>query len=167
MIGPDGRIAYTYFKAFSLYPTVSDRVVRFVDTPYGRIGSAICFDLDFPAYLRQAGRKRIDILLAPAFDAKGGSPFHTFVGLVRGIENGFSVFRQVNEGTSMAMDAQGRVLTRQDFFSSPDGILFADVPTRGGRRPYTYVGDWLAYASGAFLVAALAWRLWRRPRKKG
>ena len=166
MIGPDGRIAYTYFKALSLYPTVSDRVIRFVDTPYGRVGSAICFDLDFPAYLRQAGRKRIDILLAPAFDARGGAPFHTFVGLIRGIENGFSVFRQVNEGTSMAIDAQGRVLARQDFFSSPDCLLYADVPTRGGRRAYTFAGDWLAYAAGAFMVAALAWQLWRQPRRR-
>jgi apolipoprotein N-acyltransferase len=162
MIGPDGKIAYTYFKAVSLYPTVSDRVIRFVDTPYGRIGSAICFDLDFPPYLRQAGRKRIDILLAPAFDTRGASPFHTFVGLVRGIENGFSVFRQVNEGTSMAIDPQGRVLARQDFFKSPDGVLYADVPTRGGRRPYTYAGDWLAWASGLFVAAALSWELWRR-----
>jgi len=58
------------------------------------------------------------------------------------------------------------VLARQDFFSSPDSMLFADVPIRGGRRAYTFAGDWLAYAAGAFMVAALAWQLWRQPRRR-
>jgi predicted amidohydrolase len=55
----------------SLYSVDSAGVIPFADTPFGRIASAICFDMDFPGYIRQAGRKSVDIMLVPAYDTKG------------------------------------------------------------------------------------------------
>jgi apolipoprotein N-acyltransferase len=159
MIRPDGEIAYTNKKHVSWYRTDSDGIIRYVDTPYGRIGSAICFDMDSPGYIRQAGANSVDIMLVPAYDTEGGSPYHTYVGLLRGPENGFSVFRSVSHGTSIAIDYEGNARAEQDYFSSPDGILFADLPTKGARTPYAASGDWLAYASFLFLLAILVSRM--------
>ena len=94
-------------------------------------------------------------MLVPAYDTRGGSPFHSYVGLLRAVENGFSVFRSVSNGTSMAVDCTGRLIGRQDFFHSRDGVFFADLPVRGMRTLYSRTGDWLVIASVAFLAGLL------------
>ena len=154
MFAPDGSLAYTYVKTMSWYPTGSDGVLKTVDTPYGRIGSAICFDMDFPGFIHRFGALRTDIVIVPAFDRPRIRPYHTEVGLMRGIENGFSVVRQTNEGTSMAIDASGRILAQQDFYATPDGLMLADVPTKRLPTLYAVAGEWFAWA-GIALAAAL------------
>lgn len=155
MITPDGDIAYQYLKTKSWYPTDSDGILPVVETPYGNVSTAICFDMDFPSFINQAARQDVDIMLVPAFDWKPIKPYHTKVGLFRGIENGFSVVRQVNEGTSMAVDYKGNVLAYQDFFETPDPIMVVDVPTQGTKTLYGMLGDWFAYLNIAlFIVVA-------------
>jgi apolipoprotein N-acyltransferase len=157
MFKPDGSRAFTYVKTMSWYPTGSDGVLKVVDSPYGRIGSAICFDMDFPGFIHRMGRMKTDIVLVPAFDKERIRPYHTEVGLFRGIENGFSVVRQTNEGTSMAMDGSGRVLARQEFFETTDRLMLADVPTRRVPTVYAILGEWCAYAS---ILLALGLSVW-------
>jgi len=163
---PKGEIAYTYTKTKSWYPTDSDGLIHSVDTPYGRIGGAICFDMDFPSFIHQSGKQGIDILLVPAFDWEPIKPYHTQVGLFRAVENGMSVVRQVNEGTSMAVDYQGRLLAYQDFFTTEDPIIFADVPTQGVKTPYAVLGDGFAYLSLA-MAAFFAFVALRRRHMGG
>jgi apolipoprotein N-acyltransferase len=75
------------------------------------------------------------------------------------VENGASVVRQVNAGTSMAVDYQGRLLAYQDFFTTEERTMYVDVPTEGVATPYALLGDWFAYLNLAltalFLVTAL------------
>ncbi|HNT74032.1 MAG TPA: nitrilase-related carbon-nitrogen hydrolase [Anaerolineae bacterium] len=159
LITPAGEIAYTYTKTKTWYPTDSDGVIHSADTPYGRIGGAICFDADFPSFIHQAGKQGVDIMLVPAFDWKPIKPYHTQVGLFRALENGMSIVRQVNTGTSMAVDYQGRLLAYQDYFTTEDRTMLADVPTRGIKTGYAVLGDGFAYLSIAltifFLIVAL------------
>lgn len=155
MFAPDGSAAFTYVKTMSWYPTGSDGVLKTVDTPYGRIGAAVCFDMDFPYFIRRFARMGTDIVVVPSFDSERIRPYHTEVGLFRAVEGGFSMVRQVSAGASMAVDWTGRVLARQDFFTTPDRLMIADVPTRGVRTLYGLVGDafaWLACALAAALV---------------
>lgn len=155
MFSPEGALAYSYVKTMSWYPTGSDGILHTVDTPYGRLGTAICFDMDFPSFINGLGRAGADIVLVPAFDTERIRQYHTETGLMRGLENGFSVVRQVNKGTSMAIDGSGRVLARQEFFETPDRLMLADVPTGRLPTPYAVLGDWFAYAGillAVFLV---------------
>ena len=48
-----------------------EKIIPYLDTPYGRIGQVICFDMVYPHYIRQAALKKIDLLLAPS--ACGGA----------------------------------------------------------------------------------------------
>ncbi len=155
MITPAGEIAFDYTKTQSWYPTDSDGILHWVDTPYGRIGGAICFDMDFPALIHQAGRANVDIMLVPAFDWEPIKPYHTQVGLFRAVENGMSIFRQVNEGTSMAVDYRGRLLAYQDYFDAGDPLLLADLPTQGVRTLYGRLGDWVAYGCVMLVVVLM------------
>jgi apolipoprotein N-acyltransferase len=167
MFSPDGALAYTYVKTMSWYPTGSDGVLKVVDTPYGRIGSAICFDMDFPAFIHGLGALKADIVLVPAFDREKIRPYHTEVGLLRGIENGFSVIRQTNEGSSMAIDGAGHVRARQEFFETPDRLMLSDVPTRRVLTLYAVLGEWFAYAGILLAAALVVWGIVGRKRKVG
>ena len=169
MFAPDGRLAFTYVKTMSWYPTGSDGILKTVATPYGRIGAAICFDMDFPSFIHALGAARTDIVLVPAFDRERIRPYHTEVGLLRGIENGFSVVRMTNQGTSMAMDASGRVLARQEFFETSDRLMLADVPTARLPTLYAVLGEWfpwtvIALAVVLVVLGALSGRLSRQAR---
>ena len=159
LITPQGEIAFEYEKTMSWYATTSDGILRSIDTPYGRIGAAICFDLDFPALIQQAARQAVDILLVPSFDTYPARLYHSEVGLLRGVEDGFSIVRMVNEGTSMAVDYRGHLLASQDFFTTPNRVLVVDLPTRGISTPYARLGDWFAWlciitAFASLLVSA-------------
>jgi apolipoprotein N-acyltransferase len=163
MIKPDGSIAFPYTKTMSWYPTDSDGVIHTVETPYGRIAASICFDMDFPNFIRQAAQQRADIMLVPAYDTFGTHPYHTEVGLLRAVEDGMAVMRQTNEGTSMAVDANGNLLAVQDFFTTQQPILIADLPTRGLRTLYGVLGDWLAYLAIGLSVGLLVAAVIRKP----
>ncbi|MGA2976542.1 MAG: nitrilase-related carbon-nitrogen hydrolase [Spirochaetia bacterium] len=164
MFAPDGARAFTYVKTMSWYPTGSDGVLKVVNTPYGKIGSAICFDMDFPSFIHRLGALRADIVLVPAFDTERIRPYHTEVGLMRGLENGFSVIRQTNKGTSMAIDGSGRILARQEFFETSDHLMLADVPTQRVPTLYRALGEWFAYAGMALALALVIWGIARGHR---
>jgi apolipoprotein N-acyltransferase len=164
MFAPDGRLAYTYVKTMSWYPTGSDGVLKVVDTPYGRIGTAICFDLDFPSFIHRLGALKADIVLDPSFDSAGIRPFHTEAGLMRAVENGFSMVKVTNKGTSMAVDGTGRVLARQEYFETADRLMFADVPTRRVPTLYRLLGDWFAWLGIALAAGLCAWGIIRGRR---
>ena len=167
LFGPDGEQLFRYEKTMSWYPTDSDGIVPAVDTPWGRLSAVICFDLDFPRLLRQAARKRVDILLVPGFDTELTSPYHTQIGLLRGVEYGFSVFRQANKSTSIAADYNGNVLAYQNYFDTEDRVMMADVPVKGIRTVYGALGDWFVILSIAalILVGALSVKASRRQRR--
>ncbi len=162
MINPEGEIEYEYEKTISWYPTDSDGIIKTVDTPYGRIASVICFDADFPRFVRQAARKKTDILINPKFDTRLISPGHTYSGLFRAIEGGFSMVSQVNKGASIAVDYRGNTLAYQDFFTTKDRTMVADFPTRGRKTLYTVFGDWFIYVNALFLILLAIRRVTRR-----
>jgi apolipoprotein N-acyltransferase len=167
MFAPDGTRAYTYVKTMSWYPTGSDGILRTVDTPYGRIGTAICFDMDFPSFIHRLGALKTDIVLDASFDSKGIRPYHTEAALLRGIENGFSLVKQTNTGTSMAIDGTGRVLARLDSFETADQLMLSDVPTRRVPTLYRVLGEWFAYLGMALAAGLCAWGILRgRARKR-
>jgi apolipoprotein N-acyltransferase len=156
-VGPDGAVACRYHKA---RPVPGDRETGAdpripvpLESRYGRLGAAICFDMDFPPLIRSAGRERADILFVPASDWAAIDPIHTRMAICRGIENGCAVVRQTHQGLSVAADHQGRVLAAADYFRTADPVLVAQVPTRGAHTLYARVGDLFAWACCGALIA--------------
>lgn len=165
MFGPDGELAFRYEKTVSWYPTDSDGIIPTVDTPYGRISAAICFDMDYPRLIAQA--RDADIMLVPGFDTRKIDDYHTRVAFLRGIENGFSVVRQANDGSSISADYLGNTLTYQNYFRTDDRVMLSDVPTQGVRTLYGATGEvflWLVWAGAAALCVYIP--LYLRSRRK-
>jgi deaminated glutathione amidase len=92
-----------------------------VDTPYGRIGLSICYDLRFPELYRAMGA--VDLIVVPsAFTATTGKAHWEPLIRARAIENlayviapaqgGFHVSGRETHGDSMIVDPWGVVLDR-------------------------------------------------------
>ena len=161
VIDSSGEVAYSYQKTLSSYPTWQpDGLLHVVDTPYGRLSTAICSDMNGPSYIRQAAEQGADIMRVPAFDWDLIKPYHTEVALMRALEGGFSEVRQAREGTSMAVDHLGNVLAHQDFFSTDDPLMIVDVPTGGVRTGYTFLGDWFVYVCLAIIFGMAGWTVY-------
>ena len=155
-ISPSGEILITYHKAKPTYPgecDYGDGIIKYFDSPYGRIGSAICFDMDFPSLISQTGKMDIDIMLVPGSDWKEISPYHSYVASARGIENGFNMVRSTFKGFSASFDYKGQLLSSNDFFKTDEVILYSDIPVKGQKTVYSVLGDYFAWLCIAFFVS--------------
>jgi len=155
-IDDKGEIKYEYLKS-KIVPgdndKVGDGVIKYADTSYGRVGSAICLDADFPQYIRQAGEDNIDIFLLPSSDWKEIDPIHSKMAIFRAIENGFSIVRQVQEGYSLSTDYLGNTISSMDYFNTDNRVLISYIPIEGVKTVYSSVGDIFAWICViAFLV---------------
>lgn len=160
LIHPSGTVLWDYLKA-KIPPGDPDRrgdgSIRVSDTPYGRLGGVICFDMDFPILIRQAGKVRTDILFAPYLDWEAIKLTHARMAVFRAIENGFSLVRPTSNGLSLVVDYQGRVLAAVDHFTAKDRVLVAQVPTEGVRTLYSRIGDAFAWLCVAGFAVVLVW----------
>lgn len=134
-----------------------DRILRSVETPYGTLSGIICWDADFPAVVRQAGRNGADILLVPGRDWRQIDPLHTHMAVFRAIENGVSLVRQVDHGLSLAVDPYGRVQAAQDHFAGSEQVMVAQVPTHGVSTIYPVIGDLAGWLAVVGLVVIVVW----------
>ena len=108
-------------------------------TPYGTIAGVICFDLDFPEYIRQV--EGADILLAPSNDWKEIDPIHTEMARFRAVEQGVNLIRQASHGLSVGTDYTGKVISKMDHFTANDKTLITHLPTKGVDTIYAVIGD--------------------------
>ena len=170
-IRPDGSIAWEFHKARPIAGAESALIeggpntIAMLDTKHGRIGAAICHDLDFPGLLRAAGRSRADILLGPSSDWSAIATMHSRMAMMRAVENGFSLFRPAENGLSVASDPLGRVLASFPDTGDGDGILVAQLPVAGTKTVYPVIGDVFSYAS-VLLAMGLGVVALRRPGRQ-
>jgi apolipoprotein N-acyltransferase len=147
-IRPDGQIAYTHFKGRN--PNAGfyqGNAIEVIDTPYGRIASPICFEMEFHRFIRQVGENKVDILIVPGDEpSKDNAIVHTELSMFRCIENGCSIVRTTLEGLTMGMDYQGRVLAQMNYYLTLDNrTLITELPVHGVQTLYSRWGDWFAY----------------------
>lgn len=104
--------------------------LRVVDTEFGRVGTAICYDVEFPEIARAAARAGAHILLAPSCtDDRQGYLRVRYCAHARAIENQMYVVVSSTVGSLPMVPAvsmnygQAAILTPSDFAFSRDGIL--------------------------------------------
>ena len=167
LIDPSGDVVWEYWKSKPVpgEPSLAgDGLILTQDTPYGRIAAAICFDMDFPGLIHQAGKAEADLMLAPSSDWPDIDPLHTQMASFRALENGFSLVRITGNGLSAAFDYQGRVLAAVDYFTSGEQVMIAHVPIQGVKTIYSVIGDLFAWLCVAGSVALAGWAVIRRKR---
>ncbi len=112
-----------------------DRVVA-VETPVGRLGLAICYDVRFPALFEQLGRLRCDVLAIPAaFTVPTGRAHWHLLQRARAVEASAWVVAaaqvgrhedgRTTYGHSLVVDPWGDVVL--DMGGERAGLVFADI----------------------------------------
>lgn len=113
----------------------SGKDVVVADTPFGKLGLAICYDLRFPELFRQLIDKGAEIIAIPsAFTATTGKAHWEVLVRARAIENlcyviaadqgGYHLSGRSTFGDSMIVDPWGKVLNR---LSQGAGVVLADI----------------------------------------
>jgi nitrilase len=106
-----------------------------VDTPFGRIGMAVCYDLRFPGLFRQMSEQGAEIFVLPAaFTAITGKAHWDILVRARAIENlgyviasaqgGYHANERETYGHSMIVDPWGIVL---DKLPRGSGVVIAEI----------------------------------------
>ena len=103
----------------------------------GRMATAICFDADFPEFIRQAGQGSADLLIVPANEWKEIKDVHAQMAAFRAIENGVPLVRPAASGISSAHRSVGpRAGCGGLFCSRRWNADVAQVPVGGIRTLY-------------------------------
>ncbi len=106
-----------------------------VDTPFGRLGLAICYDLRFPELFRTMLSCGVDLIAVPsAFTAKTGAAHWELLVRARAVENlcyviaagqgGFHMNGRQTHGRSMIVDPWGKVLGAKE---TGPGFVVAEI----------------------------------------
>jgi nitrilase len=106
-----------------------------LDTPFGTLGVAVCYDLRFPEQFRQMAETGLDILAVPsAFTARTGAAHWDLLVRARSVENlcytvasdqgGFHINGRETYGHSMIVDPWGNTLAS---LTSGAGIVCAEI----------------------------------------
>ena len=106
-----------------------------IDTPFGRLGLAVCYDLRFPEFFRNMSKQGVEILVIPsAFTAETGAAHWELLLRARAVENlcyviapnqgGFHLNGRRTFGHSMIIDPWGVVL---DCYKTGNGFVCADI----------------------------------------
>jgi apolipoprotein N-acyltransferase len=122
-----------------------------VATPEGRIAAAICYEADFPEFMRRAGSEHADLGVIVVNDWRAVKDSHLHMHAFRAIENGMPIVRPAASGISAAFDPWGRVLGVADYFAPGDRTMVAQVPVGGVRTLYSRIGDLFAWSCLATL----------------
>jgi predicted amidohydrolase len=106
-----------------------------VDTPFGRLGLAVCYDLRFPELFRRLLAEKLEVIVLPsAFTAITGKAHWETLVRARAIENlcyviaaaqgGYHINGRETYGNSMIVDPWGIVLDR---LPQGSGFVIADI----------------------------------------
>ena len=168
-IGPDGQVL-TIFHKNNPVPMVEasqpgNGRIPVIQTPYGRVAVSICYDADQVKQMQQLGHQGVDLLLLPSGDWYAISPYHSYMAIYRGVENGCSIFREVSNGLSIATDYRGKPVGTRDWFRDGASWWMADLPVGHVNTAYSRVGDALVFGCLIFVALSVVVLLFLRTRK--
>ena len=142
LISPEGKVKARYdklhlfdvdlpngesYRESRLYEAGKEAVL--VETPFGKIGLTICYDLRFPHLYRMLAEKGADIIMVPAaFTVKTGEAHWEILLRARAIETGCYVIAAAQTG----LHATGRSTYGHSLAVNPWGKLMADAGTPKG-----------------------------------
>lgn len=146
LIGPDGGIAARYDKLHMFDVQVSGTETyresagyapggraMVADTPFGRVGLTICYDLRFPHLYRALAQAGAEILTVPSAFSPATGPLHWDTLLrARAIECGAYVLAPAQTGRHAASRGRARETHGHSLAVSPWGEVIADGGTERG-----------------------------------
>lgn len=114
-----------------------------IDTPIGRLGLGVCFDIRFPELFRELFNKKIDVLAIPAaFTLTTGTAHWELLARARAVENfcyvigacqgGIHASGRKTYGNSMIIEPWGNIVSMKN--GTDIGVIYAAIHPEKTRR---------------------------------
>lgn len=146
LVGPDGAVAARYDKIHMFDVNVSETEVYresagyrpggravVAETPFGRVGMTVCYDLRFPHLYRRLAQAGAEIITVPAaFNHITGAAHWEVLLRARAIETGCFVLAPAQTGFHPERDGKGRRTHGHSLVIAPWGEVLADAGTEPG-----------------------------------
>lgn len=173
VIDPKGAVVFQQAKTQPIQffnDGLPAREQRVWESPWGRLGICICYDLSYARVVDELARQGAQAILVPTMDVEDWGPYqhrlHARVGPMRAAEYRVPVFRLASSGISQIVRADGEIRQTTQFPGSGEtlgGVLQLAAPAR---RPLDRWIAWPALGITAFIAAWGFWRaLWERKQK--
>ncbi|MGO8765876.1 MAG: nitrilase-related carbon-nitrogen hydrolase [Limisphaerales bacterium] len=138
------------------------------NSPFGKIGICICYDLSYTRVTDELIRQGAQLLIVPTMDVsewgRHEHELHSRVAPVRAAEYGVPIFRLTSSGISQAVDGGGKVVA-QTRFDNPGEIMSATLRLpRRGSLPWDRYGAPVCTGITGLVLAALLWLTWKDHR---
>jgi apolipoprotein N-acyltransferase len=165
VLGPDGAIAGKHYKNHPVHfikDGLAGRDSSAIPTPLGKLGVAICFDMDYPDVAKRLAQDGAEVFLVPNMDPDEWGPVqreqHRLMFQMRAAECGKWLARADVAGGTSVSDPNGQEVAR--IRSGEPGRLDYTIGKNRDRTPFV-LGGWmfgpacLVLACMLVLVAAL------------
>ena len=171
VVGTNGDIVFKQAKAVPIQffrdglPAPEQKVW---DSPWGRIGLCVCYDLSHTRVTDELVRQGAQLLIVPTMDVefwgRHQHELHSRVAPVRAAEYGIPIFRVDSSGISQAVTGGGRVVAQTSI--PGNGEIFSaqlHLPARGSVPLDRYLAPFCVGIT-AIVTAALLFLTWREAR---
>jgi apolipoprotein N-acyltransferase len=159
VVGPDGQIVFRQVKSVPIQffkdglPAPEQRVW---DSPWGKIGICVCYDLSYTRVTDQLVRMGAQAIVVPTMDVIDWGlhqhQLHARVAPIRAAEYGIPIFRVASSGISQLVNARGTVVARADM-PGQQAIVYGYLhPEKPGQLPFD---RWLAPACSMGTIVLL------------
>jgi apolipoprotein N-acyltransferase len=177
VVGTNGDIVFEQGKAVPIQffrdglPAPGQRVW---DSPWGKIGFCVCYDLSYTRVTDELVRQGAQLLIVPTMDVidwgRHQHELHARVAPVRAAEYGLPIFRLASSGISQAVSGGGRVIATAPMPGNGD-ILAAQLrlPSRGTLPLDRWLAPLCTALCTGITALVLAWLLlfaWKDRRMK-
>jgi apolipoprotein N-acyltransferase len=173
VVGPEGNVVFRQAKSVPIQffkdglPATEQKLW---DSPWGKIGVCICYDLSYTRVTDQLIRMGAQALVIPTMDVvdwgKYEHQLHARVARIRAGEYHVPLFRLASSGISQAIDAEGRELGRTAFAGEWAMLSQSMEIAEPGSLPFDRWFSRIAVAIAALVVAALALSSWKARRQR-
>jgi apolipoprotein N-acyltransferase len=130
------------------------------DSPWGKIGICICYDLSYTRVTDELVRQGVQLLIVPTMDlddwGRHQHELHSRVASVRAAEYGIPIFRVASSGISQAVTGAGQVVAQTSMPGS--GEIFSaqlQLPARGSLPLDRYLAPFSVAVTGVVTAVLL------------
>ncbi|HEY0455034.1 MAG TPA: nitrilase-related carbon-nitrogen hydrolase [Verrucomicrobiae bacterium] len=143
VVNPAGEIVFEQGKSVPIQffnDGLPAKTQRVWESPWGKIGLCICYDLSYTRVTDALVRMGAQALIVPTMDIQEWGPYqhnlHARVPPIRAAEYGVPIFRLASSGISQAIDSDGRVLASTRFAEDGAVLLQALEMKQPGKLPF-------------------------------
>ena len=169
VVGPEGEVVFSQAKSVPIQffkDGLPAREQRLWDSPWGKLGIAICYDLSYTRVMDRLASLGAQGLIVPTMDVQDWGDYqhqlHARIAPMRAAEYGLPIFRVASSGISQLVEAGGRVIASAGCPGQGEILAGTWRLAHAPRMPWD---RWLAPISVAITALwALAVIVWAKAR---